>query len=199
MARIENKQYFAKGSHGVVYTALINGTKVAIKEKNPNTTASPIKTEAQMLKLVNTKGLGPKFVKTTKRGVVYVFQPGIPFHKWMQTASTKQLKRALLNLLLQCYELDKLKINKMEMMRPYSNVIYYRKPVLIDFERAYKTSQPKNVTQFIQFLTTYSLLKQKGIALSRKKVIPFAKEYKKNSNKKTFNELFRFVSTSFSS
>ena len=82
-------------------------------------------------------------------------------------------------------------IDKEEMHHPIRHVVIKNKIVkLLDFERANKTKKPKNVTQFIQFLITNpmnDLLKKKRIIIKREKLIPLAKIYKKDINKKNYN------------
>lgn len=191
---ITNLKYFAKGKHGVIYTGMYEGVKVSVKKKNPKTKAiDPIIKESGMLKKVNEVGIGPRFVCAGRGYVAYVFVPGIHFKEWMKSASSKQIKRALKNLLWQCYSLDKIGVTKEELTRPYKNVLFYRTPILIDFERAHFSEQPKNVTQFVQFLTTSKILKEKGIALLLSDVMPLVTGYKKTYEKKYVKEIDNLI------
>jgi len=99
-------------------------------------------------------------------------------------------KPVILDVLKQCRILDKLKINKLEMHNPHKHIIIENnKPFLIDFERAYETEKPKNVTQFCQFLMSKkvrSILKYK---INKKRLIGLLKKYKDNETEKNFNEI----------
>jgi len=98
----------------------------------------------------------------------------------------KLLKEIKLNkeqtkeILRQCFILDKLKLNKMEMHHPLKHIIINKKINLIDFERTYKTEKPKNVTQFLQFLKTNYKIR---ISLN------LIREYKQFQNETSFNKI----------
>ena len=96
------------------------------------------------------------------------------------------------------YKLDELKINKEEMHHPYKHILITKtnKPVLLDFERANNTEKPSNVTQFCQCITSSSLtskLKEKGFNINKNKIRNSAKKYKKEINKKIFDEIIKLI------
>ena len=83
--------------------------------------------------------------------------------------------------------LDKLKVNKFEMHRITTNVIVVKNnPVLIDFERCKRVLEPKNVTQFSQFLF------KKGKYGNQEKLIKLLKEYKSDFSEKSYKELLLY-------
>ena len=86
--------------------------------------------------------------------------------------------------------MDELGINKFEMHHPLKHIIIEKNtPVLIDFERCRHTDDPKNVSQFCDFLiskTFNELLATKDILIKKENMIELAKNYKKNRNKKSF-------------
>ena len=54
-----------------------------------------------------------------------------------------------------CFKLDKMGIQKCEMNHPDKHIIVScseLRPIFIDFERAYDTKHPKNVTQFAVYI-----------------------------------------------
>ena len=74
----------------------------------------------------------------------------------------------------------------MELTNPYKHILIKNsKAKMIDFERCYKTENPKNVTQFSEYLMRKRLV-------PRKKFILILKEYKKNKTKKSFNKILSF-------
>ena len=95
----------------------------------------------------------------------------------------------LKDVLRQCFILDKLKINKLEMHHPVKHIIIDKKPVLIDFERSYYTENPKNVSQFCQFLMSNS----KDLKINRKELIFRVKNYKKRPSKSTFKGILDLI------
>ena len=70
------------------------------------------------------------------------------------------------------------------MTNPYKHIIIDKNnnPVLIDFERCRYTEQPKNVTQFLQYLTSgnvETIFKKKKIKINKAKVMQLSKIYKR--------------------
>jgi Predicted Ser/Thr protein kinase len=96
--------------------------------------------------------------------------------------------RILISKLLdQAYILDKLKIDKGEMHKPYSNVLVDKnlKVYLIDFERATKSLKPKNVLNLVQFITRG---KERN-----EKLMNILKEYKESQSEENYNKIKSYV------
>jgi predicted Ser/Thr protein kinase len=69
-------------------------------------------------------------------------------------------------------------------------------PILIDFERAKKTTNPQNVSQFIQFLTSRgfgAIFNEKRIKISKSALIGAVKDYKKEQNKENFHKILEKI------
>ncbi|MBI5391482.1 hypothetical protein HZB00_00610 [Candidatus Woesearchaeota archaeon] len=180
-------EFLAKGKRGKVF---LWKKKYVIKIKNPESEAEGrIENEARFLKKVNKRGIGPKVIEATKEYVISTFIPGIRIDEYLE--KTKHPGKVLNSILDQCFILDQLKINKLEMHHPVKHIIINKnKPVFIDFERCYETNNPKNVTQFCQFiLNREEFLKTKGIVFNKEKVMQIIKKYKKSHTKKDFQEL----------
>jgi predicted Ser/Thr protein kinase len=67
---------------------------------------------------------------------------------------------------------------------------------MIDFEKCTVSLEPKNVTQFCQFLITGQMsymLREKGITLDREKLMAAAGLYKKDQKEKNFRALKKLV------
>lgn len=186
-------RYFDEGERGIVYTAMHKGKKVAIKVKKPESEAKDrIRNEGHTLQVVNKHGIGPKLVAAEADAVVYEFVEGEFFRDWFEKAPKAKLKAAILDILKQAYELDKLDVAKEEMHRPLKNAIVTKrgKVVLIDFERTHASEKSHNVTQFCQFLLSRrDFLKKKGIALKPEMVIAAAQAYKDNPSDLSFKEI----------
>ncbi len=180
--KISHIHYLAKGKRGLVFTGLLRKKKIAIKVKNPESKAQhSIENEARILKMLNKKKIGPKFVAKGKNYLIYYFVSGDYIKDWLPKANKKSIKRILKDVLKQCNTLDKLKINKLEMHHPIKHIIISHSPVMIDFERAYKTRSPKNVTQFLQFVRANErLLNQKGFNITKEKILDISKKYSKD-------------------
>ncbi len=196
---IKGKEFFAKGKRGFIYTAKLGRKKIAIKEKNPKSKAhSRIEIEAYWLKKLNKYKIGPKFISFENNSLIYEFVDGIFIEEFIKNSTKTKIKKLLKNVFAQMYKLDELKINKEEMHHPYKHILITKtnKPVLLDFERANNTEKPSNVTQFCQCITSSSLtskLKEKGFNINKNKIRNSAKKYKKEINKKIFDEIIKLI------
>lgn len=185
---ISNIEYFSKGARGFIYTGKYKGNKVAIKVKNPESDAiARIENEINFLKVLNKHGIGPKLLIFGEKYFVYEFQEGEFMIHWMKAASLVQKMKVLKNLMDQCFFMDKLGINKEEMMRPFKNVIIkkYNIPVLIDFERCHYTKKAKNVTQLVQYMWKQRLIE--------KDFIDLIQEYKKNVCEENYKKIIKKI------
>src|SRR3989344_9324321 len=85
-------------------------------------------------------------------------------------------KKIAKKVLKQCRILDKLKINKKELVNPYKHILVNKnKVVMIDFERCHKVKKGKNVTQFCEYLMRNKIV-------DRKKFTILLKKYKENQS-----------------
>ena len=193
--KLESKNYqdikfFAKGSHGKVFTAKKDDQLFGIKILNEKSAAKEaIQKEAEKLQFVNKLNIGPKFIEFNKElnYLIYEFVEGEPWQKTYSKFTIQEIKEVILDVLDQAYRMDKAGFEKKEMQRPNKNLLITKnkKPILIDFERGILTDKPSNVTQFLQYLTNskFSLyIKEKGIKFERNKIIKLGLEYKNNFN-----------------
>ena len=83
------------------------------------------------------------------------------------------------------------------MHRPYKHILIENlSPVLIDFERCRRTQNPKNVTQFCDFLTGEDVilkLKNKKIKIDIDIIRNLAKKYKDRLEKKDYNKIKKYI------
>src|SRR3989344_1331523 len=179
MEKLTNIEFLAKGKRSLEFTAKYKKRLVAIKVKKKSSKAiNRLENEAKFLKILNKYNIGPRLIKQGKDYIIYEFVKGDPILEYK-----KSLKKIILNVLDQCYVLDKLKINKLEMHHPVKHIIIDKYPVLIDFERCYYTKHPKNVTQFCQFIMNTNS------RLNKKLLIKALKIYKSKQNKNNFNQI----------
>ncbi len=172
-----------KGKRGLVSIDYINGLKVAVKTKRPDSKAiNALKNEAHWLKILNNHKIGPKLISFKDDKLITEFIDGEFFNDIIRKKKDKKLIKEVFN---QCYIMDKLKVNKLEMHNPVKHIIINKKnkPVMIDFERCKFTQKPKNVTQFCQYLLKL------GFDVDRNKLKDLLKEYKKDCDKETFEEI----------
>ncbi len=188
-------ELYAKGKRGLVYLTDFKGEKIAVKKKNPSSTAiARIDIEAQFLPLLNKHTIGPKFLFFENNELGMEFIEGMLFEEYLVTASKAKIKKAIDSLFEQMRVLDALGINKEEMHHPFKHIIVRDdKPVLIDFERCRYTEKPKNVAQLLQYVSgkkIRDMLAKKEIHIEREEVISLSKEYKQELD---FSGIRRFL------
>ncbi|MBI4918437.1 methyltransferase [archaeon] len=196
---ITKVHYFAKGKRGMVYKGECEGKIVCIKVKRKaNDTYERIRDESKFLQVLNKHNLGPKYLFSDQHHLVYEFVPGENIRDYLETASKEDARKVLITVLKQCKKIDELGINKEEMHHPVKHVIIGKKIVMIDFERCRFTEEPKNVTQFMQYIMmNIPLLKNKKIDLDSNKIISLTKEYKREMNEKSFKRILSYLKNSF--
>ena len=187
---IRNIKFFAKGKRSHIYIGIYKNKKVTIKIKNPNSLAiNRIKNEAKYLRILNKCDIGPKLISYNKNYIIYNFVEGELFIDYIK--HNKNNFKIIKNILEQCRTLDKLKINKLEFTRPIKHVFIKNKKVtIIDFERCYQTNNPKNVTQFCQFLIT-------NFNIDKKEFSKILKGYKKQQSNINFNKIIKYLKSIF--
>ena len=195
---LTNVRYFAKGHRGVLFTGIYKNKKAAVKAKNPKSTAfGRIENESKWLKKLNKYGIGPKLLFFEDDYFVYEYIDGDFIVDYLEKSNKSQNKKILRSIFHQLYALDKLKIDKEEMHHPVKHIIISRqKPCMIDFERAHYAQNPKNITQFCQFLTgkkTADLLKSKGVKIDKAAIIGLAKVYKKQQNHNNLKKIIDLI------
>jgi len=195
---IKSIKYLAKGRRGLLFTGHYKNKKAAIKTKNPKSSAvGRIQNEAKWLERLNRRKIGPKLLFIGDGYFAYEYLEGDFILDYFKKSSSSQIKKTIKNVFSQLHNLDKLRIDKEEMHHPLKHVIISKgKPFLIDFERAHYAGNPKNVTQFCQFLISGHanvLLKAKGIIIDRNRMMRLAKLYKNNQNIRSFKEILELV------
>ena len=190
---ISDVDYLAHGKRGVVYTGKYKGKKIAVKTKRAESEAlGRIQNEILFLKLLNKHNIGPKLVMHGRNWLAYVFVPGEFIRDWLPWAKKNDAKRVFRIVFEKCFRMDQSGINKEEMHHPLKHVIVGKSVKLIDFERARKTCDPKNVSQFCQFVMSLKLvLEKKGFKINKDRIISLAKHYKQNLDKASFRSILK--------
>jgi len=177
--------FLSRGKRGFVYLGKYGNKKCVIKVKRPGIGAiGRVENEGKWLGKLNKYKIGPKLYFCDCERVVMEYVKGEHLKDFLKYCDLKLVKKVFLDILKQCRILDKLKVNKYEMHRITKNVIVCgKKAVLIDFERCKIVENPKNVTQFCQFL-----MKSKLFNINRGVV----RDYKKEQSEKNFKKILKF-------
>jgi putative serine/threonine protein kinase len=118
---------------------------------------------------------------------------------FIELSSRENILRVIKELFLITYKLDELGINKEEMHRPIKHIIIQsnNKPKLIDYERASYVKNPKNLTQFCQFISSgnvLELLQKKNIHIDKQRIIELAKQYKRENRNMIYKQIVSLFS-----
>jgi len=191
---IKDIDFLKEGWRGKIFVGYIDEKKVAIKVAKFPYLINNIKKEAEVLRKVNKKNIGPKILLEGSDFFVMEFIDGIPFKKILDESNT--ISDVFFDILYQAYELDRMKISKNEMHKPYNNAILCEKEnkvVLIDFESSQFTEKPKNVTQFVSFLLSFLKTKGKIYPKEEKIAIEIMRNYKRDYSDESFKEILKFL------
>ena len=195
---ISDITYFTKGHRGILYTGIYNKKKVVIKAKLPESKAlNRIENEGKWLKRLNKINIGPKLIKATNDYFFYEYIEGLFLLDYIKKIKDKKIiLELLIEVLKQCYELDKLKVDKEEMHHPLKHILITesKKVYLIDFERCHIVDYSKNVTQFVVFLMKLKeFLENYNIKIDKEKLIALSKVYKHKQTKENFENIIKEI------
>lgn len=196
--KVMNPKLFSHGKRGVIIKGKYKKKSVCIKIKKENSDAfGTIRNEAKFLKILNDYNIGPKLIMHDEDYLMYIFVEGIFIEDILKDYSKKNIISVLTNVFEQMYKMDQLNINKFEMHHPYKHILIKNKGIiLIDFERARYTQDPKNVTQFCDFIISKKVseyLLNKDFKIISQEIIDAAIIYKKTKNKSNFNKILSLL------
>jgi len=175
-----------KGKRGMVYGILNLAIKV---ERKDSGAINRIKNEAKWLKILNQYKIGPKIYFSGDNFIVFEHIKGERILDFFKHASKKAKLYVVKEVLRQCRALDKLKVDKLEMHHPVKHILIKKnkKVVMIDFERCKYSLYPKNVTQFVQFLS------QLDFKVDKEKLKKILKEYKRGYSEESYEKILNLI------
>ena len=178
-------EYLTEGKRGIVFIDTIKGKKVIVKKEKRN--LGRVKLEARWLRKLNAYKIGPKLIESGEDYLICEYIQGELFYDYYSKFGREKSKKVIKEILRQCRVLDKLNINKFEMHNPVKHIIIGKKVVMIDFERCIISEKPKNVTQFVQFLTKLNFIRRSD------ELMALLKNYKYEQNDKNYRKLINFI------
>jgi len=191
-----------KGYVGIVVLAKKGNKKVALKIRRLDSQRSEMKSEAKLLRLVNTVKVGPKLFDFSKNFVVMEYIEGVKISKWVKSlsgkGSTRKLKTVIKASLEDCFRLDQIGFDHGELSSISKHVIVGDiKSTLIDFESSSTKRRVSNVTSITQAIFIGS-----GIAKdvrriykipTKEKIIEVLRIYKKEQSRESFESLLQIL------
>lgn len=201
----EKKELFNEGKRGIVYTSNHEKKVYLIKQRKPTSTSpGTIKNEYEYNKKLNKINIGPKIYYYDQKNdfLIRDFVNGVKIEEWVDEHNEDidfkyKLLGILKDILLQCRSMDLFKINKQELTNPHKDILITTKgPVIIDFERCRFTNKPKNVTQFLQYLTRpfmSKILAEQNINITKDEIILLGEKYKLDKSNTIFLEILSYL------
>ena len=191
-----------KGYVGVVVLAKRGTKKVALKIRRIDSQRKEMKSEAELLKTVNSVNIGPKFIAASKNFLVMEYVEGEKINNWVNAlrgaGTVKQLKSAIRNILDDCYQLDQIGFDHGEISNISKHVIVGKqKTTMIDFESSSTKRRPSNVTSVTQAIFIGSGIAKKVKRIyrnpSKEKIIDSLKQYKHEKSEDNFEKLLKIL------
>ena len=195
-------QILGKGYVGVVVLAKRNNKKVALKIRRVDSQRSEMKTEANLLKTVNSVNVGPKLFDYSKNFVIMEYLEGEKIGRWIKSlggkGSVKKLKSTIKSVLEDCYNLDQIGVDHGELSSISKHVIVgEKKSSLIDFESASTERRVSNVTSITQAIFIGSgmekMIKRFYKIPTKDKIIDELRIYKKEPSRKNFENILKLL------
>ena len=179
---VSSVTYLTKGKHSIIYEGYLNNNQVICKTSQTHFTDK----ESLFLKKLQNKVYVPKLYYSTKQIQIMEKCQGIIIKNFLENSKKEETLNVLQKCLDICYELDQLGYQKFELTNPYKHIFINKKLQVkfIDFERTIHSQDPKNVTQFLQYIRrNIPLFMDKNILIDKDKLLESANNYKQNKKK----------------
>ena len=156
--QIGHARVLGKGCVGIVVKALMQGKAVALKIRRVDADRQDMSHEANMLRLANTVGVGPRLLAQSENFLVMELVNGLQLNRWItllpKTGCKRRVRRVIAKLLDDCYSLDRISLDHGELSEAPKNVLVDERdiPRIVDFESASDRRRPSNVTSIAQYL-----------------------------------------------
>lgn len=188
-----------KGCVGIVVKALMHGRTVALKVRRTDADRRDMLHEANMLRLANSVGVGPKLLAQSENFLVMELINGLPLHRWVallpKRGCKRRVRKILTRLLDDCFSLDQIHLDHGELSEAPKNVIVDEKgnPRIVDFETASDKRRVSNVTSIAQYLLIgggpATLLRRTLRWRKRTSLIRALQDYKRNPDTDRFRRI----------
>lgn len=190
--------FLARGKRGLILYGKKGSKKVCIKYKNPFAKVNTIKHEFYILRYMRNMEIAPKPIELEKNFLAMEYIEGKLIKDFIEKVNKSNRDEIILlfwQLIDYMVMLDLIGLNKQEMNHPQKHIIINKrksqkqssnnshiKPYLVDFERARFSKNPKNLSQFISYISGTKLKRffgKQDIRLKGKRLREFISSYKK--------------------
>ena len=200
--KIGSINVLGKGYVGIVVLAKRKQKIVAVKIRRTDSQRKEMKSEAELLKIANSSGVGPSLITSSKNFMVMEYLDGEKIGLWVKKlkgkGSAARLKSMIKKTLEDCYNLDKIGLDHGELSSISKHVIIGKsKTTIIDFESSSTKRRVSNVTSATQGIFIGSgiskYIKKIYKIPPKDKMIDALRNYKQNSSRKNFDVLLKIL------
>jgi putative serine/threonine protein kinase len=191
-----------KGYVGIVVLAKRRKKIVAVKIRRTDSQREEMKSEAKLLQIANSLGIGPSLITSSKNFMIMEYLDGKKIGLWVKElkgkGSTSKLKSMIKKTLEDCYSLDKIGLDHGELSSISKHVIVGKsKTTIIDFESSSTNRRVSNVTSATQGIFIGSGISKSIKKIyrmpSKDKIINVLRNYKHNPSRKNFEILLKIL------
>lgn len=196
--KIGKLEVLGKGHVSVVVKAIYHGREIALKIRRTDADRATMEREGEFLRLANSVGVGPKFIKSSKNFLLMNLVKGINIYRFVESENSREkMLKVVRNVLEQCYRLDIIGLDHGELSDMRQHVIVGNKVkvkvTIIDFESASVNRRVSNVTAATQYLFIGGAVAKKVRKLlkihSIEPIISSLRNYKKDVGKENLEGL----------
>lgn len=199
---IGSLQILGKGYVGVVVLAKKRNNIVALKIRRLDSQRNEMRSEAKLMKLVNTVNVGPKLYDVSKNFLIMEYLEGDKIGDWIQSlkgnGSSKKLRSIIRIILEDCYRLDEMEFDHGELSSISKHVIVGKlRATLIDFESSSINRRASNVTSITQAIFIGSGIAKKVQRVykipAKEKIIDVLRKYKQEPTRESFDNILKIL------
>ena len=191
-----------KGYVGIVVLAKKQTKKVAVKIRRTDSQRKEMQSEAKLLKIANSVGVGPCLIDSSKNLMIMEYLDGKKIGMWIKElkgkGSVSKLKSIIRKTLEDCYNLDRIGLDHGELSSIAKHVIIGKsKTTIIDFESASTKRRASNVTSATQGVFIGSGISKSVRKIykipSKDKMIEVLRNYKYSPTRESFDKLLKVL------
>jgi putative serine/threonine protein kinase len=202
--KLNNGCVLGKGSEGLVLKVQDHCNNIkAAKIRRTDSSRLDIKNEFSLYQYVNDYDIGPKVFHCTRNILLMECLDGLPARNWFLTFNSdlNNLRQVIVNILNQCYTLDKIGIDHGQLNKLDNHVIISSdgsKCTIVDFESASKNRKVNNVTSVLQGLLFRGIISKqinKFLNYEKKKSIFIDRltTYKSDKSRQNFDSIITLI------
>ncbi|MBS7614175.1 serine/threonine protein kinase [Candidatus Bathyarchaeota archaeon] len=196
--KIGNVMVLGKGHVGIVVLAKTDSRLAALKIKRTDSGRASMQHEAEVLKIVNKVGVGPRLLRCSENLLLMELAEGKPFSQWINDLGDSEdakyvAQKVLRQILEQCWRLDEVGVDHGELSNASKHIIVQPNNVvyILDFETASTQRRVSNITSICHYLflggATSEIVRKNIVDVDPASLLEALRAYKKSRTPSNFN------------